>query len=100
MKKKPNIPNYLVINADESEPGTCKDREILRNEPYKLLEGILYASLAMEANNCYIYIRGEFYNEYKKFQKAVDECYEAALLGKNIIKSGWVLQVHIHRAVT
>ena len=97
MKKKPNIPNYLVINADESEPGTCKDREILRNEPYKLLEGILYASLAMEANNCYIYIRGEFYNEAKKLQKAIDECYDSGFLGKNILKSGWDLEVNIHR---
>ena len=73
-EKKPDIPNYLVINADESEPGTCKDREILRNEPYKLIEGIVYASVAMEANACYIYIRGEFFNEFKKLQCAVDEC--------------------------
>ncbi len=97
MKKKEKIPNYLVINADESEPGTCKDREILRNEPYKLLEGILYASIAMEANHCYIYIRGEFYNESLKLQKAIDECYKAGFLGHNILKSGWDLDVVIHR---
>ncbi len=97
MKKKPDIPNYLVINADESEPGTCKDREILRNEPYKLIEGIVYASVAMEANACYIYIRGEFFNEFKKLQCAVDECYQAGFLGKNILKSGWDLEVNIHR---
>ena len=97
MKKKPNIPNYLIINADESEPGTCKDREILRNEPYKLIEGILYASIAMEANNCYIYIRGEFFNEFKKLEKAVNECYKAGYLGKNILKTGWDLDVFIHR---
>ena len=97
MKKKPDVPNYLVINADESEPGTCKDREILRNEPYKLIEGIVYASVAMEANACYIYIRGEFFNEFKKLQSAVDECYQAGLLGKNILKSGWDLEVYIHR---
>ena len=97
MKKKPDVPNYLVINADESEPGTCKDREIIRNEPYKLIEGIVYASVAMEANACYIYIRGEFFNEFKKLQSAVDECYQAGFLGKNILKSGWDLEVNIHR---
>ncbi|MAI02598.1 MAG: NADH-quinone oxidoreductase subunit NuoF [Rickettsiales bacterium TMED254] len=98
MPPKSSIkPNYLVINADESEPGTCKDREIIRNEPYKLLEGILYASLAMEAHKCYIYIRGEFYNEYKALEKAINECYNDGLLGNNILNSGWNLDVYIHR---
>ncbi len=90
-------PNYLIVNADESEPGTCKDREIIRNEPFKLLEGILYASVAMEVNTAYIYIRGEFYNEYLSLQKAIDECYKYKLLGKNILKCGYHLDVHIHR---
>ena len=54
-------PNYLVVNADESEPGTCKDREIMRNDPHKLLEGALTAGFAMHAKAAYIYIRGEFY---------------------------------------
>ncbi len=90
-------PNYLVVNADESEPGTCKDREIIRNEPFKLLEGILYASVAMEAHKAYIYIRGEFYNEYLNLQSAIDECYSNKLLGRNILKSGHDLDIYIHR---
>ena len=101
-KKLSDKPHYVVINADESEPGTCKDREILRNEPFKLIEGIIYASVAMQAHTSYVYIRGEFYNEYKALQKAIDECYENNLLGKNILKTDWDLiflyieeQVHI-----
>tara|TARA_B100000963_G_scaffold361065_1_gene394678 strand:+ start:2421 stop:3704 length:1284 start_codon:yes stop_codon:yes gene_type:complete len=90
-------PNYVVVNADESEPGTCKDREIIRNEPFKLIEGILYASIAMEAHTSYIYIRGEFYNEALVLQKAIDECYNKGFLGKNILKSGWDLDIFIHR---
>ena len=90
-------PNYLVVNADESEPGTCKDREIIRNEPFKLLEGILYTSVAMDVNIAYIYIRGEFYNEYLNLQKAIDECYSNKLLGKNILKSGHDLDIFVHR---
>ncbi len=90
-------PNYLVVNADESEPGTCKDREIIRNEPFKLLEGILYASVAMDVHIAYIYIRGEFYNEYLNLQSAIDECYSNKLLGKNILKSGHDLDIYIHR---
>ncbi len=90
-------PNYLVVNADESEPGTCKDREIIRNEPFKLLEGILYASVAMEVHKAYIYIRGEFYNEYLNVQNAIDECYSNKLLGRNILNSGHDLDIYIHR---
>ena len=90
-------PNYLVVNADESEPGTCKDREIIRNEPFKLLEGILYASIAMEVHTAYIYIRGEFYNEYLNLQRAIDECYANKLLGRNILKSGHNLDIYVHR---
>ena len=96
-KKLSNKPHYVVINADESEPGTCKDREILRNEPYKLIEGILYASMAMQANTAYIYIRGEFYNEYSNLESAIKECYEERLLGKNILKTGWDLDIYVHR---
>ena len=90
-------PNYLIVNADESEPGTCKDREIIRNEPFKLLEGILYASVAMDVHKAYIYIRGEFYNEYLNLQSAIDECYSNKLLGRNILKSGHDLDIYIHR---
>lgn len=90
-------PHYLVINADESEPGTCKDRDILRNDPHLLIEGCLIASRAINANTCYIYIRGEYYNEAVALQKAIDEAYEAKLIGKNACNSGWDLDIYIHR---
>lgn len=90
-------PHYLVINADESEPGTCKDRDILRNEPHKLLEGCLIAARAINSNTCYIYIRGEYYNEAVALQRAIDEAYDAKLIGKNACGSGWDLDIFIHR---
>jgi NADH-quinone oxidoreductase subunit F len=95
--EKSGKPHYLVVNADESEPGTCKDREILRHEPYKLLEGIVVASYAIGAKTCYIYIRGEYYNEALVMQKAIDECYSDGKLGKNACGSGWDIDVFIHR---
>ena len=90
-------PSYLVINADESEPGTCKDRDILRNEPHKLIEGALVAGFAMNAHTAYIYIRGEFYNEGSTIVKAIEEAYAAGLLGKNAAGSGWDFDVVLHR---
>ena len=98
-KDDPNLgkPHYLIVNADESEPGTCKDREIIRNEPHKLIEGCLVAAKAINANICYIYIRGEYYNEAKILQNAIDEAYDAGLIGKNACKSGWNLDIFIHR---
>jgi NADH-quinone oxidoreductase subunit F len=90
-------PHYLVVNADESEPGTCKDRDILRHEPHKLIEGCLLAGFAMRAHTGYIYIRGEFVNEAIALQKAIDEAYAAKLLGKNAAKSGWDFDLHVHR---
>src|ERR1700677_4179165 len=75
MPKNHPKPSYLVVNADESEPGTCKDRDILRNEPHKLIEGCLLASHAIGAHTCYIYIRGEFYNEASNIQNALNEAY-------------------------
>lgn len=77
--------HYLVVNADESEPGTCKDREILRHEPHSLLEGCVIASFAIGTNKVFIYVRGEYIREREALQKAVDECYDAKLLGKNTI---------------
>lgn len=97
MPKDDPRPSYLVVNADESEPGTCKDRDIIRNDPHKLIEGCLLASFAIRAHKCYIYIRGEFYNEAAALQKAIDECYEAGLLGKNAAKSGWDFDLYVHR---
>ena len=90
-------PHYLVVNADESEPGTCKDRDIIRHEPHKLLEGCVVAGFAMRAHAAYIYIRGEFYNEYKVLQAAIDEAYEADLLGANAAGSGWTFDIYLHR---
>ena len=95
--KKAEKPHYLIINADESEPGTCKDRDIIRYETQKLLEGCLIASKAIYANVCYIYIRGEYYNESVILQNAIDEAYEAGLLGKNAANSGWDLDIYVHR---
>ncbi|MCB1681990.1 MAG: NADH-quinone oxidoreductase subunit NuoF [Alphaproteobacteria bacterium] len=90
-------PSYLVINADESEPGTCKDREILRHDPHKLLEGALVAGFAMGAHAAFIYVRGEFYHESSELMKAVEEAYDAGLLGKNAANSGWDFDVIVHR---
>jgi NADH-quinone oxidoreductase subunit F len=99
MPKQPSAerPSYLVVNADESEPGTCKDRDILRYDPHMLLEGCLVAGFAMGAHACYIYIRGEFFNEASNVQLAIDEAYEAGLLGKNACGSGWDYDIYLHR---
>src|SRR5919112_5601802 len=80
-KQSDGRPSFLVVNADESEPGTCKDRDILRFDPHRLLEGCLVAGFAMGASACYIYIRGEFFNEASNVQLAIDEAYEAGLIG-------------------
>ncbi len=96
-KDRGNRPAYLVVNADESEPGTCKDREILRYDPHRLLEGCLVAGFAMGASGCYIYIRGEFYNEASNVQVAIDEAYEAGLIGKNACGSGYDYDIALHR---
>ncbi|MCH8168483.1 MAG: NADH-quinone oxidoreductase subunit NuoF, partial [Proteobacteria bacterium] len=89
-------PSYLVVNADESEPGTCKDREIMRHDPHTLIEGSLIASFAMGAHTCYIYLRGEYVREREALQAAIDECYEAGLLGRNAANSGFDLDIHLH----
>ncbi|MEO1043092.1 MAG: NADH-quinone oxidoreductase subunit NuoF [Pseudomonadota bacterium] len=88
-------PHYLVVNADESEPGTCKDREIMRHDPHLLIEGCLVASFAMKARACYIYIRGEYVFEREQLQKAIDEAYAAKLIGKNNIH-GWDFDLYLH----
>lgn len=96
-ESKDGRPNYLVINADESEPGTCKDREIIRHEPQKLIEGALLAGFAMRAKAAYIYIRGEFVREAERLQAAVEEAYEHGLIGKNASGSGYDFDVYVHR---
>jgi len=97
MPKNHPKPSYLVVNADESEPGTCKDRDILRYEPHKLIEGCLLASVAIGAHSCYVYIRGEFYNEALVVQKAIDEAYQEKLIGKNACGSGYDVNIYLHR---
>jgi NADH-quinone oxidoreductase subunit F len=87
-------PSYLVVNADE---GTCKDREILRHDPHKLVEGCLLAGVGMGARAGYIYIRGEFYNEASSIQRAIDEAYEAGLVGNNACGSGYDFDLYLHR---
>jgi NADH-quinone oxidoreductase subunit F len=84
-----------VVNADESEPGTCKDREIMRHDPHTLIEGCLIASFAMGAHACYIYMRGEYIREREALQAAVDEAYDAKLIGKNN-KNGWDFDLYVH----
>jgi len=96
-ESKDGRPSYLVINADESEPGTCKDRDIIRHEPHTIIEGALIASFAIGAHACYIYIRGEFYNEAVALQQAIDEAYSAGLIGKNASGSGWDFDLYLHR---
>ena len=96
-KEVKDRPHYLVVNADESEPGTCKDRDIIRHEPHKLLEGCVVAGFAMRAHAAYIYIRGEFVNEARRLQAAIDGAYDAGLLGKNAAKSGWDFDIYLHR---
>ncbi len=96
-KQSDGRPHYLVVNADESEPGTCKDRDILRHDPHKLIEGCLIAGFSMGAHVAYIYVRGEFYNEAERLQAAVDEAYDAGLIGRNACGSGWDFDVYVHR---
>jgi NADH-quinone oxidoreductase subunit F len=94
MPKADARPSYLVINADESEPGSCKDREIMRNDPHLLIEGALLAGFAMRAHTSYIYIRGEFIRERERLQRAIDEAYAAKLIGKNNIH-GWDFDLYV-----
>ena len=89
-------PRFLVVNADESEPGTCKDREIMRHDPHTLIEGCLLAGFAMRASVAYIYIRGEYVREQELLQAAIDEAYDAGLLGRNAAGSGWDFEVYLH----
>ena len=95
-KESDGRPAYLVINADESEPATCKDREIMRHDPHTLIEGALIASFAMNAHASYIYIRGEYIREREALQAAIDEAYDAGFLGKNAANSGWDFDLYLH----
>ncbi|MBN9145789.1 MULTISPECIES: NADH-quinone oxidoreductase subunit NuoF [unclassified Novosphingobium] len=96
-ESKDGRPSFLVINADESEPGSCKDREIIRHDPHKLIEGALVAGFAMGARAAYIYIRGEYIREAETLFAAVAEAYDAGLVGKNASGSGYDFDVFVHR---
>lgn len=87
-------PSYLVVNADESEPGTCKDREIMRHDPHKLIEGALCVGVSMRATAAYIYIRGEFWHEANCVERAIHEAYQKGLIGKNACGSGYDFDVY------
>jgi NADH-quinone oxidoreductase subunit F len=89
-------PKVLVVNADESEPGTCKDRLLIEYDPHQLIEGIAIASLAVDAHVCYIYIRGEYRYLITKMERAVDEAYARGYLGDNVAGTGWKLDIHVH----
>ena len=98
MPKEPgDRPGYLVVNADEGEPGTCKDREIMRNDPHKLIEGCLLAGAGMGARAAYIYIRGEFALEADRLEAAIAEAYDADLIGNDACGSGFDYDIHVHR---
>ncbi|PJK29649.1 NADH-quinone oxidoreductase subunit NuoF [Minwuia thermotolerans] len=96
-KESDGRPSYLVVNADESEPGTCKDREIMRNDPHRLLEGCLVAGYSMRASAAFIYIRGEFVAEARVLQAAIEEAYDAGLIGRNACGSGYDFDIILHR---
>ena len=96
-ESKNERPSYLIVNADESEPGTCKDRDIIRYEPHRVIEGSVLSGIAIRAKATYIYIRGEYYSEYIILQKAIDEAYEKGFLGKNILGTDINYDVYIHR---
>jgi NADH-quinone oxidoreductase subunit F len=96
-KKSDGRPSYLVINADEGDPGTCKDRDMMRHEPHKLIEGCLIACFAMRAVATYIYIRGEFTQEGDHLEYAIQEAYDAGLIGKNACGSGYDCDIYLHR---
>lgn len=96
-KESDGRPHYLVVNADEGEPGTCKDRDMMRHDPHKLVEGCLVAGFAMGAEAGYIYIRGEFHEEANRLEAAIEQARDAKLIGKNACGSGWDFELYVHR---
>jgi len=98
-KESDGRPHYLLVNADEGEPGTCKDRDIIRHDPHKLIEGCLIAGFAMGAETAYIYIRGEFFHEANRLEAAIQEARDAGLIGKDSCGSGWKFDIHLHRGM-
>src|SRR5215212_1205969 len=88
--------HYLVVNADESEPGTCKDIPLMMASPHSLLEGVIISSYAIRANHAFIYVRGEVVHVIRRLQQAVQEAYDAGFLGTDILGSGFNLEVTLH----
>ena len=97
MPQGNKTPKYIGCNADESEPGTFKDRQILESEPHQLIEGLVIGAYAMGVKACYIYIRGEYVEQARTLQKAIDEAYKKNYLGENIFKSGFECDIYVHR---
>ncbi len=97
VPKDTGKPHYMLVNADESEPGTFKDRLLMDNMPHSTLEGAMIGSYAIRANTCYIYIRGEFVKEARILEAAIAEAYQKGYLGKNILGSGYDLDMYVHR---
>ncbi len=97
IPKASEKPKYLVCNADESEPGTCKDRQILTYTPHLLIEGLIVGSYAIGCKHAYVYIRGEYVRETKLFQEAINEAYAKGYLGQNILGSNFSLDITVHR---
>ena len=94
---KDGRPRYLVVNSDEAEPGTFKDRELIEKNPHQLIEGMIISSFAIGANQAYIYCRGEFLFGYETLVRAVREAYEAGFIGKNILGSQFSLDLFVYR---
>ena len=97
LPKEIEHPRYIACNADESEPGTFKDRQILERNPHKLIEGLLIAAWANHIDAAYVYMRGEYRGPYENFVSAVEEARAAGFLGKNILGSGLDFDIHVHR---
>lgn len=96
LSKDPNVQKYFVINADEGEPGTFKDRQILERDPHLLIEGIMIACYATNINKAFIYIRGEYKKAIQTVENAINECYNAKILGNNIFNSNFSLDIFVH----
>ncbi|HEX5630557.1 MAG TPA: NADH-quinone oxidoreductase subunit NuoF, partial [Acidimicrobiia bacterium] len=92
----PAAPHYLVVNADESEPGTFKDRMLMERDPHQVLEGIIIAAFALGVNHAFVFVRGEYPRSARRLQRAVDEARDAGFLGSDILGSGFSLEVTIH----
>lgn len=96
IEKEKSQPHYLICNADEGEPGTFKDKQLMEETPFLLIEGMTIAGVATQADAGYIYIRGEFIDAARSVRAAIDEAYKAGLLGKNILGTGWDFDLYVH----